>query len=442
MQSKDKSADHKTESLTSIEKRSIDYVPASERRGRTWHQGPFWFTGNFNFFTIAIGFVGPAQGLGFWPTCLASVLGIFFGTVFMALHASQGPDLGLPQMIQSRAQFGYRGVLLPLLATLFTFLAFNVVDTVLVSQGLKTLVGIDTTVSALVLSGAAVLLAVYGYNWLHLIFRGLFWLSLPAYLALSIAIGMGYVTGHPSATAESFAWIAFASQFAVIWLIVLGAWLAINLGASDGMAAVKSAGDQLFAGGGLLIIGISVLALAAAMGLNAYSGMLTLVTAADSARKLKPTRTLRVVCILILAVVWLAIASSVDESAIGALYLGLAMMLYLLAPWSAINLIDYFILRRRKYAIAELFTPTGVYGQWNKVGLLCYVTGFLIGVPFFSLPGVFVGPFAEKLGGADLAWLPELLVSGALYYLFMRRRDFSFEWELADQELIEIERHS
>jgi len=70
-------------------------------------------------------------------------------------------------------------------------------------------------VSALALSGAAVLLAVYGYNWLHLIFRGLFWLSLPAYLILSIAISMGYITGHPSATAESFAWIAFASQFAV-----------------------------------------------------------------------------------------------------------------------------------------------------------------------------------------------------------------------------------
>jgi hypothetical protein len=39
-------------------------------------------------------------------------------TTFMALHASQGPHLGLPQMLQSRAQFGYRGVVVPLLAPL------------------------------------------------------------------------------------------------------------------------------------------------------------------------------------------------------------------------------------------------------------------------------------------------------------------------------------
>jgi purine-cytosine permease-like protein len=467
------------ETLSSIEKRSIDHVPVSERRGRVWHQGPFWFTGNCNFFTIAIGFVGPALGLGFWPTCLASLLGLAFGTVFMALHATQGPDLGLPQMVQSRAQFGYRGVFLPLLATLFTFLGFNVIDTVLVSQGLQNLVGVPPLVSALALAAAAVLLATYGYDWLHRIFRVLFWLSLPAYLALSIAIATGHIAGSSSVTLESFTWVAFASQFAVaasynitfapyvsdytrylppgqsplllmasvylgaalssIWLIALGAWLAVHLGASDGMIAIKIAGDQLFSGGGLLVIGISVLALAAAMGLNAYSGMLTVVTAVDSVRKLEPTRGLRVICILILAFVWLAIAWAIDESAIGALYTGLTVMLYLLAPWSAINLIDYFILRRRKYAIAELFTPTGIYGQWNKVGLFCYVVGLLVGVPFFSLPGVFVGPVAQLLGGADLAWLPELAVSAALYYLFMHRRDFSHEWALAEKELAAVD---
>jgi nucleobase:cation symporter-1, NCS1 family len=40
-------------------------------------------------------------------------------------------------MIQSRAQFGYRGVLVPLFATLFTYVAFNVADQVLMSEGLN-----------------------------------------------------------------------------------------------------------------------------------------------------------------------------------------------------------------------------------------------------------------------------------------------------------------
>lgn len=46
-----------------IEVRSIDYVPERERHGRVVDQGPFWFLGNFQFFTIAIGFVGPSMGL-------------------------------------------------------------------------------------------------------------------------------------------------------------------------------------------------------------------------------------------------------------------------------------------------------------------------------------------------------------------------------------------
>ena len=110
-----------------IERRSIDYVPAHERHGRVTDQGPFWFLSNFQFFAIAIGFVGPSLGLSLGYTALAGTLGILIGTVFLAFHASQGAELGLPQMIQSRAQFGYRGVIVPLIATLISLIGYNVV---------------------------------------------------------------------------------------------------------------------------------------------------------------------------------------------------------------------------------------------------------------------------------------------------------------------------
>ena len=103
-----------------IEARSIDWVPENERHGKLWHQGPLWFLGNFQYFSIPIGFIGPSMGLSLGWTIVASILGIAVGTIFMAFHASQGPTMGLPQLIQSRAQFGYRGVVVPLLATLFT----------------------------------------------------------------------------------------------------------------------------------------------------------------------------------------------------------------------------------------------------------------------------------------------------------------------------------
>ncbi len=119
-----------------IERHSIDFVPEHERHGRVGDQGLFWFLSNFQFFAIAIGFVGPSLGLSLGYTVLAGAVGIVVGTAFQAFHASQGAEMGLPQMIQSRAQFGYRGVIVPLLATLVSVVGYNVVSTVLASEGI------------------------------------------------------------------------------------------------------------------------------------------------------------------------------------------------------------------------------------------------------------------------------------------------------------------
>ena len=183
-----------------IEEHSIDYIPAKERHGAVWRQGPFWFLGDFNFFTVAMGYIGPSLGLNFRATCLASILGVLFGTLFMAFHASQGPDLGIPQMIQSRAQFGYRGVLLPLFAALFTFLGFNVVDTYLVGHGLNSLYGWGVSGTVSIVTVAVIILAIFGYDWLHRVFLALFWMSIPFYIFPSIEILNGHISPLNSTT--------------------------------------------------------------------------------------------------------------------------------------------------------------------------------------------------------------------------------------------------
>src|SRR6204780_1869791 len=162
-----------------IEHKSIDYVTESERHGRVIEQISFWFLGNFHFFTIAIGFVGPSMGLSFAFTSLAGALGILFGTVFVAFHASQGAELGLPQMTQSRAQFSYRGVVVVLIGTLFTFVGFNVADSVLSAHGLNGLLGWNPVIVTLAAAAIATGIAVYGHDWLHRIFRWCFRLCLP-----------------------------------------------------------------------------------------------------------------------------------------------------------------------------------------------------------------------------------------------------------------------
>ena len=64
--------------LGQIEVHSIDWIPDTERHGKTWQQAMLWFLGNFQYFTIPIGFVGPALGLSLGWSILAGALGIAF----------------------------------------------------------------------------------------------------------------------------------------------------------------------------------------------------------------------------------------------------------------------------------------------------------------------------------------------------------------------------
>jgi purine-cytosine permease-like protein len=449
-----------------IEHKSIDYIPEHERHGRAIDQASFWFLGNFHFFTIAIGFVGPSMGLGFGFTSLAGALGILFGTVFVAFHASQGAELGLPQMIQSRAQFGYRGVVVVLVGTLFTFIGFNVADSVLMAHGLNGMLGWNEATVALVAGAIAVAIAIYGHDWLHRIFRWCFWICLPLYTVLTIAIIAGRVPAiHPSAA--GFTWVAFIAQFAAsaaynityapsvsdysrylprntppahiiaavflgattaaIWLISLGAWLATRLGASDGLVALHEAGSRVFPGFGTVMALASVTALVATMGLNAYSGMLTVVTAINSLTDVRPTPRLRLAAILLVAASWLLVTFAISADAIALLFATLTIMLYLLVPWTSINLVDYFFVRHGRYAITQLFEPRGIYGAWGSRGLLAYGLGFAATLPFFVLLDVYTAPAARALGGVDIGWLVGLIVAGGTYFLLARTLDVSSE---------------
>ena len=196
-----------------IERHSIDFVPEHERHGSVSDQGLFWFLGNFQFFAIAIGFVGPSLGLSLGYAALAGTVGILVGTAFQAFHASQGPEMGLPQMIQSRAQFGYRGVIVPLLATLMSLIGYNVVSTVLAADGLHSLWHLDRGSTAVAVSLLAAALAIWGYDWLHRVFRILFWISLPLFSFLSVAILSGKAGGAVHVIG-GFSWPAFVTQLA------------------------------------------------------------------------------------------------------------------------------------------------------------------------------------------------------------------------------------
>ncbi|MFJ3958346.1 purine-cytosine permease family protein [Arthrobacter sp. NPDC090010] len=452
-----------------IEHRSIDWVPESERHGKLWHQAPLWFLGNFQYFSIPIGFIGPSLGLSLGWTILASVLGIAVGTVFMAFHASQGPIMGLPQMIQSRAQFGYRGVVLPLVATLLTYVGFNIADTVLLSEGISSSFGLNPVLVSLLAGAVAVVLAVFGHDWVHKAFRVLLYFSLPVMTVVTLGVIFGGAGGSGVVDKGGFTLVAFMAQFAAsaaynityapyvsdysrylpsktspkavisavffgassaaIWLISLGAWLAIFLGAQDGLVGLQQAGNNVFTHLGDVAAILSALALVATMGMNAYGGMLTVMTTVDSFRPVRPGPRAKALTVLALAVVWFIAASAISSNGVATVFAALTLMLYALVPWTATNLMDFFFVRRGHYAISELFKVSGVYGVWNWRGLVSFGAGLAAEIPFMVVQGIFVGPVADALGGVDIAWLVGLAVSGVVYLALSKGIDVAAEKE-------------
>ncbi|MFI6284245.1 purine-cytosine permease family protein [Streptomyces sp. NPDC051018] len=465
-----------------IEQHSIDYVPSSERHGKVWHQGPFWFTGNFVLPTMVAGFVGASMGLSVGYSVLAIVLGVGFGTFFMAFHANQGPRMGLPQMIQSRAQFGSRGSTVPFAATVFVYVGFLVFDTVLAEQGIGLILPDGKLFWYPVLIAVSIVIAVVGHDLLHFVQRWLTYLLIVVFAILTVVAIVHFSSnpvaqGAPAATAgwDSTAFLVQFSlaagynisysvyvsdytrylpanaparklitavyagaTFSAVWLMSLGAILASYLPDPDPILALREVGDLLFPGFGLIVVLTSVLALISIMGVNAYGAMLTGASALDGFRKVRPTVRLRVVGLVIVGVASLIVALLIPDDYIGSFNNFVLLMLYFLVPWTAVNLVDFYFVRRGKYAIAEILKPDGIYGRWAWRGIGAYVIGFLAMIPFFST-SFYVGPVADALGGADFSFVIGLTVSGLLYLLFSRGLDRGTEAEARAESEAELE---
>ncbi|MBB4822251.1 purine-cytosine permease family protein [Pseudomonas sp. TUM22785] len=460
-----------------IEVRSIDYVPRSERHGKVWHQGPFWFTGNFVLTTLVTGFTGPALGLGALPSMLAILIGVAIGTFFMAFHANQGPRMGLPQMIQSRAQFGFRGAVVPFIAVVGVYIGFNVFNVILATDAINTVLPGARTPWYLLLVGLAVLLAIVGHDLLHRVQRWLTWLMIAVFGVLTL-LAIRELRADAALAAGPFSWSAFLVQLSAaagyqisysvyvsdysrylpentppgkvifwtylgaggsaLWLMSLGAFLASALPAPDAIGSIREVGNRLFDGFGTFVVLIAVPSLVGIMAVNCYGAMLTSVSAIDAFTKVKPTLRLRVTGILVIAAIILAVARLIPESYLGSFNTFVLLMLYFLVPWTAVNLVDFYLVRRGHYAIGEIFNRDGLYRGWSAAGLTAYGLGLLAMVPFMAL-SFWTGPFTAALGGADIAFAVGLPVAGVSYWLLSRRLDLAAERQLAEADKQRLE---
>ena len=112
-------------------------------------------------------------------------------------------------------------------------------------------------------------------------------------------------------------------------------------------------------------------------------------------------------------------------NATDALNAALLIMLYTLAPWTAVNLTDYFLVRHGHYAIADLFTLNGIYGAWSWRGITAMLLGIIAEIPFVELS--FLNGWVAAALGVDIAFAVGLLVSSLAYWIFTRTLDVAGE---------------
>src|ERR1700741_258730 len=165
----------------------------------------------------------------------------------------------------------------------------------------------------------------------------------------------------------------------------------------SGGAAMERAADAVCPGLGKVLIAGALLGLVTITSLNFYGASLTLLSVADTVQPLKcpPAKRLASLGVALFASTLLALNSSGNFVARFQDYLSL--LLYLFTPWTAINLVDFYLVRKGHYSIREIFNSRGMYGRWNWRGLTAYLVGFAAMIPFFSTE-IYTGPVARALG--------------------------------------------
>jgi nucleobase:cation symporter-1, NCS1 family len=447
-----------------LEKRSIDYVPLAERHGKVWHLWPVWFSGDAHLATVATGVVGVALGGRLLWMAIAVVLGGAFGTFFMAFHSTQGPQLGLPQMIQSRPQFGYVGALLVWGVALIAYIGFNAFNQILAAQTVHSLYGADAALTMLLFTIVSVSFAVVGYDLIHLAQRWIAYVLIVALLVFTIAVltrtqlpsdqitlhdfrAVPFLAQFFAAASYQIAWSIYVSDYsrylprnvgvaASFWWTYLGAFIGgawmmlvgtLSAAVYPGMevaAALRTVADSALPGLGKPLLWCSLLGLLTITSLNFYGASLTLMSVMDSIRPSPPTLKKRLMTLLLATIAATGIALASTRNFVENFGEFLAVLLYLFTPWTAINLVDFYVVRRGHYSVREIFNSRGMYGRWNWRGLCAYGVGFAAMIPFFSTES-WKGPVARMLGGADIAMLVGLPVSGLVYVLACRSLDIA-----------------
>ena len=444
-----------------VERRSIDVVPDGERHGGAFSQFTLWLGANLQITAVITGALAVVFGAGAFWAIAGLALGNVLGGAVMALHSAQGPRLGLPQMISSRAQFGVRGAIVPLALVIVMYIGFFASGSVLAGQATGKLTGLGETPGIVLFALVTAFAAAVGYRLIHALGRIASLICALAFVYLGVRLlqraDLATLLGDRSfelpvfllAVALAASWqlaygpyVADYSRYlprstsarATFWWTLAGTGLGSQWSMTFGALAAAAAGGAFVGHEVEYVVGLGGTGLLAAalyfvvaLGkltinvLNTYGGFMSMVTSVSGFRGqavLSPRA--RAAYIGVIMVAGTALALLGKDSFLTSFKDFLLFLLTAFTPWSAINLVDYYLIAKERYDLPALSDPGGRYGAWRWRALSVYAVGLLAQFPFLATH-FYTGPLVGPLGGADVSWIVGLAVPALAYWLLARR---------------------
>src|SRR5712664_4188381 len=446
---------------------SIEPIPDADRDSTGLQQMWIWAGANIAPVNWALGALGIILKLGLWETIAVIVIGNLFGCAIFAAFTVMGHKTGVNEMVLRRSAFGRRGAYLPSALMFLMTLGWIGVTTyfpVKISMAILGQFGIaDTLVATFVVITVVmvlqVVIGIYGFYAIRtfekytvpptvaimVLMSVLAWSqpgvvnwqitsSLPpaAHLAmlslLMTAIGVGwgiswvtwasdysrFVPRNVSSTAVF--WYSYVGIFVpTVWLAILGATVASVTKDTDPAKMVSA----VF--GGIMSILVLLMVLHGPIAtniLNVYSAALAALSMG--------LRLSRTAMALIAGVVgYLVTIYFVFQPSFAQAFDNWMISLLLwMSPWAGVVLTDFFIVRRGRIDVGELYREPerSAYGDVNWGGIIAFVAGLIAGwaVEDGLVPAL-QGPVSTGLlGGADLSWLVGIVVAGGVYLAVSR----------------------
>ncbi len=436
----------------------------AERTGKAGDM--FWVWGGVNVAVtnLAVGGLGIVVGLSLVDVLIVYLIGGVVGAALMGLCVVKGKLTGAAVMVNARPSFGYSGAAL-IAAILFLMSAgwfgINSYFGMTAARSIIGQIGLPETNAAeivvlLVIVAVQIVITLFGFRLIRsyekLAVRVLL-VTLVILAALAIpdfkwqaakpleggqhfgmmvflftALGAGWAIswtpwahdfGRFVARTESDRktfWATFAGMYVVNFCVMmLGAGVA-SYGASAldvGAMVNQVVGD----GWSIPFLLVLTLGLLTANVVPLFSGGFALQTAG--------LRIPRVTGTVLTGIVGLPvpIIGVFNDNFANVFDQWMLVLLIWIAPWLTITLVDFFVIHKRRYTREQLYetwrTPSG---RVFAPGLIAYVVGFAVSLPFVNTQLWDNSFVSGTLGGADLSFWIGGLVAGAIYYPLAKAR--------------------